>query len=109
MLLAVVGAHAWPFLSWRLNCTAAVAAAAPWLGLMLLMHWFLAVSIPCPGHRVVATTGEEVCVRQEPDMDKLKKDLQVRSCGRSGQQQDGRQNLVYTRFRHCLCAGGMPM
>jgi hypothetical protein len=35
-------------------------------------------SIACPGKRVVGTTGEEVCVRREPDLQRLRRDLQVR-------------------------------
>eukprot|EP00882_Tetradesmus_deserticola_P034014 GHRQ01038903.1.p1 GENE.GHRQ01038903.1~~GHRQ01038903.1.p1 ORF type:complete len:234 (+),score=96.34 GHRQ01038903.1:548-1249(+) len=34
-------------------------------------------SIPCPGKRVVGTTGEEVCVRKEPDLQRLEQDLQA--------------------------------
>eukprot|EP00878_Enallax_costatus_P038299 GHUV01043494.1.p1 GENE.GHUV01043494.1~~GHUV01043494.1.p1 ORF type:complete len:278 (+),score=63.93 GHUV01043494.1:146-979(+) len=34
-------------------------------------------NIACPGARVVGTTGEEVCVRRTPDLDKLRRDLQA--------------------------------
>ncbi|WIA16218.1 hypothetical protein OEZ85_012930 [Tetradesmus obliquus] len=37
----------------------------------------LNASIPCPGKRVVGTTGEELCVRQEPDLARLRQDLQA--------------------------------
>lgn len=39
----------------------------------------LCVSLACPGVRVASTTGEEVCIRRTPDMDKLKKELKVSS------------------------------